>query len=108
MKDSGSYANPINSSFQKFRTTSSWISKDPKRLNLPGILTSDTRTRLLDSNTHWFDLPSLNILCWALYNQRNQSLVRPASRSSARLYGWPGPSSSIRQRGQRMRVAAVF
>ena len=26
MKDSGSYANPINSSFQKFRTTrSSWV-----------------------------------------------------------------------------------
>ena len=33
MKDSGSYANPINSSFQKFRTTS-WAGPFPGRLVL--------------------------------------------------------------------------
>ena len=42
-------------------TPSPWISNDPKRLNLSGILTSDTRTGVLDFNPHWLDSMGLHV-----------------------------------------------
>ena len=51
----------------------------PKRLNLPGILTSDTRTGVLDFNPHWLDsmglhVPNHELFCWEvlLYDYKHR------------------------------------